>query len=62
MRANPDAANRPEKETSMINSRFFCLMTLATTVALGPQLVAQVQTDVPAVIPGAILKYDVAAE
>jgi Putative esterase len=38
----------------MINRKFFCLMmTLAISVALGLQLVAQVQTDVPAVIPGA---------
>ncbi len=43
----------PEKETSMIKSKFFCSMTLAVTIALGPQLVSQVQTDVPAVIPGA---------
>ena len=31
----------------------FCVMTLVLTIALGPQLLAQVQTDVPAVIPGA---------
>ncbi len=31
----------------------FCVMTLALTIALGPQLLAQVQTDVPQVIPGA---------
>ena len=46
----------PEKASSLINSiksRFFCLIALAITVALGPQLVAQVQTDVPAVIPSA---------
>ena len=39
--------------TNSINSKFFCLTALAITIALGPQLVAQVQTDVPAVIPGA---------
>ncbi len=33
--------------------KLFCVMTLALTIALGPQLLAQVQTDVPAVIPGA---------
>jgi enterochelin esterase-like enzyme len=46
----------PEKASSMINSihsRFFCLIGLAIAVALGPRLAAQVQTDVPAVIPGA---------
>ena len=31
----------------------FCVMTLVLTIALGPQLLAQVHTDVPAVIPGA---------
>jgi len=31
----------------------FCVMALVLTIALGPQLLAQVQTDVPAVIPGA---------
>jgi len=37
----------------MIKSKFLCLMTLAISAALGPQLAAQVQTDVPTVIPGA---------
>ena len=38
----------------MINMKFFCLMTFAIIVALGPdQVLAQVQTDVPAVILGA---------
>ena len=31
----------------------FCVMTLALTIALGPQLLAQVQTDVPQAVPGA---------
>jgi S-formylglutathione hydrolase FrmB len=46
----------PEKASSLINSiksRFFCLIALAITVALAPQLAAQLQTDVPAVIPSA---------
>ncbi len=33
--------------------KLFCVMTLALTIALGPQLLAQVQTDVPAAVPGA---------
>lgn len=33
--------------------KLFCVVTLVLTIALGPQLLAQVQTDVPAVIPGA---------
>jgi S-formylglutathione hydrolase FrmB len=37
----------------MTANKLFHLITLATTVALGPKLVAQVQTDVPAVVPGA---------
>src|ERR1700680_1300907 len=37
----------------MIDMKLFCLMTLAISVALGPEVVAQVQTEVPAVIPGA---------
>jgi pimeloyl-ACP methyl ester carboxylesterase len=38
----------------MINMKFFCLMTLAISVALRPdEVVAQVRTEVPAVIPGA---------
>ena len=42
------------KRARMINMKFFCLMTLAISVVLEPGgVVAQVQTDVPAVIPGA---------
>jgi hypothetical protein len=37
----------------MMNMKFFCLMTLAINIALGAVVAAQVQTDVPAVIPGA---------
>ncbi len=37
----------------MIKAKFLCVMTLATAVALAPGLVAQVQTEVPAVIPSA---------
>jgi enterochelin esterase-like enzyme len=37
----------------MTNMKFFCLMTLAINIALGAVVVAQVQTDVPAAIPGA---------
>jgi S-formylglutathione hydrolase FrmB len=33
--------------------KLFCVMTLALTIALGPQLLAQVQTDVPPAVPGA---------
>ena len=40
-------------EKSMINTKFFCLMMLATAIALGTRLVAQVQTNVPPVVPGA---------
>ena len=46
--------NTRRKRARMINMKFFCLMTLAILFALGrDQGVAQVQTDVPAVIPGA---------
>jgi len=42
------------KKTFVINMKLFMLMTLAMCVALGAdELVAQVQTDVPAVVPGA---------
>src|ERR1039457_4092668 len=41
------------RETSMINTKFSCLVMLAITIALGTRLVAQVQTDVPPVVPGA---------
>ena len=37
----------------MIKTNLLCVLALAITVALGPQLVAQVQTDVPPVVPGA---------
>lgn len=37
----------------MNKPQFFCLMTMVITLALGFQFVAQVQTEVPAVIPGA---------
>ena len=37
----------------MKTMKLFCLMTLAITVALCPQLAAQVQTDVPQAVPGA---------
>ena len=37
----------------MIKSKFFCVMTLAVAIAAGPRIAAQVQTEVPAVVPGA---------
>lgn len=37
----------------MIIRKLFCVAALATTFALGPRLVAQVQTEVPAVVAGA---------
>ncbi len=37
----------------MTANRLFCVMTLVITVALGPRLAAQVQTDVPPAVPGA---------
>jgi S-formylglutathione hydrolase FrmB len=37
----------------MITTKSFCVMTLAIVVALGLWLVAQVQTEVPPVVPGA---------
>jgi enterochelin esterase-like enzyme len=37
----------------MTTKLFFVVMTLAMTVALGPRLAAQVQTEVPPVVPGA---------
>jgi enterochelin esterase-like enzyme len=37
----------------MITTRLFCVTTLAMGVALGPRLAAQVQTEVPPVVPGA---------
>jgi enterochelin esterase-like enzyme len=37
----------------MTTKLFFVVMTLAMTVVLGPRLAAQVQTEVPPVVPGA---------
>jgi enterochelin esterase-like enzyme len=37
----------------MIRTNLLCVMTLAITVALGPLLAAQVQTEVPPAVPGA---------
>ena len=37
----------------MIRIKLLCITTLAITVAVGPLLAAQVQTDVPPVVPGA---------
>ncbi len=37
----------------MMTVRFVCVMTLAIAVAMGPRLAAQVQTEVPPVVPGA---------
>ncbi len=37
----------------MIANKFLYLITLGIAVGLGPPVVAQVQTDVPAVVPGA---------
>src|ERR1035437_93089 len=37
----------------MISKKFLCLITLSVAVGLGPGVAAQVQTDVPAVVPGA---------
>ena len=37
----------------MIANKFLSLMTLGVAVGLGPQVAAQVQTDVPAAVPGA---------
>ena len=39
----------------MMTTGQLSLMTLATTVALGPRLAAQVETEVPPVVPGAKL-------
>lgn len=39
----------------MMTTRQLCLMTLATTVAMGPRLGAQVETEVPPVVPDAKL-------
>ncbi len=37
----------------MINTKFFCVVALAMAVALGTRVAAQVQTEVPAVVPDA---------
>jgi enterochelin esterase-like enzyme len=37
----------------MTKTRLLCVMALATTAAVGPRLPAQVQTEVPPVVPGA---------
>lgn len=37
----------------MIATKFVCIVTLAITVAIGRPLAAQVQTDIPPVVPGA---------
>jgi S-formylglutathione hydrolase FrmB len=37
----------------MTANKLFCVMTLVITVALGPRLIAQVQTEVPPVVPDA---------
>lgn len=37
----------------MIGNKFVCLITLALAIGLGPRAAAQVQTDVPAPVPGA---------
>src|SRR5574341_2369608 len=37
----------------MINTKFFCLMTLTITVAVTLPLAAQVKTEAPPVVPGA---------
>jgi enterochelin esterase-like enzyme len=43
----------PQGRTLMIANKFLYLITLGIAVGLGPPVVAQVQTDVPAVVPGA---------
>ena len=37
----------------MTTRKLFCVMTVAVAAAFGPRLVAQVQTEVPPVVPGA---------
>ena len=37
----------------MTTTKSFCVIALAIAVGLAPRLAAQVQTDVPAVVPGA---------
>ena len=37
----------------MTANKLFCVMTLVITVSLGPRLAAQVETEVPPVVPGA---------
>ena len=41
------------REMLMIANRFLYLITLGVAVGLGPRITAQVQTDVPAAVPGA---------
>src|SRR5450756_2568311 len=43
----------PEGGTLMIANKFLYLITLGVAVGLGPRVTAQVQTDVPAAVPGA---------
>lgn len=44
--------NKMTADKRMAN-KLFCLVTLGMTVVVAPRLAAQVQTDVPAVVPGA---------
>jgi hypothetical protein len=37
----------------MIANKFLYLITLGVAVGLGPRVTAQVQTDIPAAVPGA---------
>src|SRR5437773_8898568 len=41
------------ERTSMIHTKYFCVFALASAIALGPRLAAQVQTEAPPVVPGA---------
>ena len=43
----------PKGGTLMIANKFLYLITLGVVVGLGPRVAAQVQTDVPAAVPGA---------
>jgi enterochelin esterase-like enzyme len=43
----------PQGGALMIANKFLYLITLGVAVGLGPRVAAQVQTDVPAVVPGA---------
>ncbi len=42
-----------EERISMVSTKFFCLTMLAITIDLGLRVTAQVQTNVPPVVPGA---------